>query len=190
MVAKEREPEIWKDIPEYEGLYQISSWGNVRSLDRITKARGNCQHLHKGKNIKINFSGPYPQVCLSKENKKKSYRLHILMADIFLEKVEYDYVVNHIDLDKCNNYYKNLEKINRRENQTHYFKFNYDKTSSYTGVSFDKSRKRNPWIASLYLDGKAVKIGSFSTEFEAYNAYMAKLKEYGIENKYAENGQS
>jgi len=181
-----REPEIWKPIPGYEGLYEVSSWGNVRSLGRWEKARGKSMRFHPPKDLKINFSGPYPQICLCKKNNKKAFRIHLIVDILFLDKVDYEYVVNHKDLDKCNNYYKNLERINRRENSSHYFKNNFNKTSIYTGVSFDKSKPKRPWVASFTYKTKVIKLGNFESEEEAYQVYLEGLDFYGLTNKYAE----
>jgi hypothetical protein len=181
-----REPEVWKDIPGYEGIYQVSSWGNVKSFDRYASSRGGFQHLHKGRMLKINYKGDYPQICLSKNNQKKTYRIHILVDKLFNEDVDFLFVVNHINSNKKDNYYKNLEKIYSRENQTHYYKEKTNKTSIYTGVSFDKTRKKNPWVASIRIEGKSLKIGNFNTEYEAFVSYSNYLKENNIRNKYAE----
>lgn len=184
-----REPEVWKAVPGYEGLYEVSSWGNVRSLGRWKKARGNSLHFHPPKNIKINYCGPYPQVCLSRDNNRKSYRVHLFVGELFLEDVDFDFIVNHVDLDKTNNYYKNLEKINRRGNTSHYFLNNFQKTSKFTGVSYDKSKPKCPWVAGFHFKGKSVKVGTFLTEEEAHQAYLDALEEYGLTNKYATKNQ-
>lgn len=88
--------ETWKDIKGYEGLYQVSNFGNVRNKKfKILKPR-------KNKN-------GYFQVNLSKNNKHKNYYVHRLVAIMFL-KNEYDYpCINHKDENKLNNNINNLE---------------------------------------------------------------------------------
>ena len=88
--------ETWKDIKGYEGLYQVSNFGNVRNKKfKILKPR-------KNKN-------GYFQVNLSKNNKHKNYYIHRLVAIMFL-KNEYDYsCINHKDENKLNNNINNLE---------------------------------------------------------------------------------
>lgn len=183
-----REPEVWKDIPGYEGEYQLSSWGNVKSMDRYRPAKAGILHFHKGKIININYAGDYPQICLSKNNKKKSYRLHRLMVLVFykreIENMFGSYVVNHKDLNKNNNYYKNLEVISRRGNSSHYFKNSYEKTSSFIGVSYDKSKPKYPWVASAFHLGKTIKLGNFIEEIEAKKAYDSFLKSNNFKNEY------
>lgn len=182
-----REIEIWKPIPDYEGLYEVSSWGNIKSLDRYKPSGGGGIHLHKGIVLKINYSGDYPQICLCKDNKKKIFRIHIIVDKVYYDSVDFEYIVNHKDLNKKNNYYKNLERINNRENQSHYFKNNFNKTSKYTGVSYDKSKPKYPWVASICHNKKSVKLGNFTNEDLAYDAYIAYLKDNNLENKYAKN---
>lgn len=181
-----REPEVWKPVPDYEGIYEVSSWGNIRNLGGWVNSKGNSSRFNIPKNLKINLCGPYPQICLSKNNTKKTIRIHLIVDLLFLEKVEYDYVINHKDLNKHNNYYKNLERITYRENTSHYFKNNFSKTSIYTGVSYDKSKPKYPWVASFRFEGKNIKVGNFLLEQEAHQAYLNALKEYGLTNKYAD----
>ena len=70
--------EIWKDIPEYEGLYQVSNLGKVKSLARKNKNRVNQEKLMK---LKLNSSGYY-QVWLCKNNQDKGFFVHRLLAFI------------------------------------------------------------------------------------------------------------
>ena len=104
--------EIWKDVPTYENLYQVSNLGNVRSLDRVIK-----NHLYKGKILKPSSNGLYLKVGLCKNGKKKSVYIHILVAVAFLGfDVSSKYEINHIDHSKLNNTVTNLEIVTHREN--------------------------------------------------------------------------
>lgn len=188
-MQEDREPEIWKPIPGYEGIYEISSWGNVRSLERWQKIRGNSIRLQPSKLLSINYTGVYPQICLSKNNQKKSFRVHLIVDFVFFDIVDYDYIINHKDLNKKNNYYKNIERINHRENTSHYFKNNFEKTSKFTGVSYDKSKPKRPWVASFRYNKKCVKLGNFESEEEAHQVYLEGLDFYGLTNKYATENQ-
>jgi hypothetical protein len=179
-----REPEVWKPIPGYEGLYEVSSWGSVKSVQRFVNGRSNSLHPVAEKELKINYCGDYPQICLSKNHKKKTYRIHRVMDFVFLDGLLEDYVVNHIDGNKFNNYYKNLERVNRRENSSHFFK-STEKTSMYTGVSYDKSKPKKPWVASIHIEGVTKKVGNLLSEKDAYDVYLSLLEEYGLINKYA-----
>lgn len=106
--------EIWEDIEDYEGLYQISNCGRVKSLifseKRILK------------NI-INNNG-YFIITLCKNNKCKTFTIHRLVALHFIPNPEDKPQVNHKDGDKLNNYYKNLEWCTASENVQHAWKNN------------------------------------------------------------------
>jgi hypothetical protein len=166
--------EIWKDIPGYEGMYQVSNLGNVKSLSR---------KLIKGKNIffskeiilKLTISiWGYLRISLSKELITKKFTVHQLVAMAFLnhKPCGHKLVVDHINDDKLDNRLENLQIITNRENC---FKTQGKGTSNYKGVSWDKRAKR--WQARIYFNGKNKNLGTFKTELEASNIYQNKLKE-------------
>lgn len=110
--------EVWKDIAGYEGLYQVSNFGNVRSIDRYVPHKtfgrkfcgGHVMSTH------INNAG-YVTVNLSKDNKYKSYDIHRLVAIAFLEVCGDSLMeVNHIDENKQNNHVSNLEWVTKSQN--------------------------------------------------------------------------
>lgn len=94
--------EIWRDVVGYEGLYQVSNLGRVKSLPRATT---------KGKTLKIqiNPENKYCYVGLCRDNKKATKRVHVLVANAFLGVNLNKLQVNHIDGNKANNNVKNLE---------------------------------------------------------------------------------
>lgn len=109
--------ENWKDIEGYKGLYQISSNGAIRSLDRDIKYKtGRIQHI-KGKirKLKINNRG-YQIVSLFKNDKEKTFLVHRLVALHFLPNPKNLNEVNHIDENKLRNCVDNLEWCNRKYN--------------------------------------------------------------------------
>lgn len=108
--------EIWRDIKGYEGLYQVSNLGNVKSLERIDSHN----HLVKEK-IKKPFTnkGGYLRVFIHKDGKGKKYNLHRLVAEAFPEicgEMFKDCHVDHIDTNKENNNADNLRCVTPREN--------------------------------------------------------------------------
>lgn len=106
--------EIWKDIPGYEGLYQVSSLGRFKALGKI-RVGVKCSRVYKDRILsqKINFDRYY-YVSLSKAGKKISYRSHRLIALAFLG--ESSLPVDHIDGNSLNNNVINLRYVSQSEN--------------------------------------------------------------------------
>ena len=93
--------EVWKDIKDYEGLYQISNWGRVKNL--------NYRHTGKERLFKTSKDKDgYLKVALSKNRKKKHFSVHRLVAEAFLPNPENKPTVDHIDRNKLNNFVGNL----------------------------------------------------------------------------------
>lgn len=96
--------EIWEPIRGYEGLYEVSNFGNVKSLPR-KGTRTNNEYLLK----KCTYKTGYEYVLLSNNNKKKKHKIHRLVADAFIPNPNNYPCVNHIDENKQNNNVQNLE---------------------------------------------------------------------------------
>lgn len=111
--------EIFKDIKNFEGLYQVSNLGRIKSLPK--KARRNTKiTLLKERLIKccVN-SGGYYRVCLTKNNKCYWFRIHRLVAQAFIPNPNNKPNVNHIDENPKNNNVNNLEWCTQLENVIH-----------------------------------------------------------------------
>ncbi len=113
-----KEKEIWKPIKGYEGFYEISSYGRVRSLDRTVYFKNKGKRDYKGKILKQKYHNGYAMVNLNKNKKMETLYIHQLVASHFLEKSE-NKVINHKDGVKSNNFYRNLEYVTSRENNLH-----------------------------------------------------------------------
>ena len=123
--------EIWKDIDGYKGLYQVSNFGRVKSLDRIRfKYQYKCQKkinmLYKGKILSPGDSKGYFIVCLMINNKYKTISVHRLVAKAFIQNPENKPNINHIDFNPKNNHISNLEWCTQYENIHHTIKHNRD----------------------------------------------------------------
>jgi hypothetical protein len=112
--------EIWKPINGYEGWYEISSLGNVRSLDRKVDFEDGRYATYKGKPIKrvINSNGYYV-TSIWKNSKSKIIYIHRLVADNFIPNPNNLNIVNHKDGNKLNNSIENLEWVSVIENVRH-----------------------------------------------------------------------
>lgn len=108
--------EIWKAVVGYEGLYEVSNMGKVRSLDRTVKNK-NGLAVKKGKMIKpAEINTGYLKVNLWKENTGKCFLVHRLVAEAFVGNRANLPEVNHIDENKHNNCANNLEYCDRQYN--------------------------------------------------------------------------
>ena len=167
--------EIWKDIKNFEGVYMVSNLGNVKSLDRNTK-----KGFIKGKNLSLfkNDNG-YVRVSLQVNNKSKSFTVHRLVAEAFIENPLNKPQVNHIDGDKKNNYVNNLEWATRFENMKHAYdnrlldnvKILKGFKDNHPGEKVDNNKKL--MILTLVRNGFSTK--DISEVFGVTRAYVSYL---------------
>lgn len=112
--------EIWKDVRNYEGLYMVSNFGRVKSVERYVKGRYSNTQKIKGKiktpSIKDNG---YLIVNLYKNNKSSQKYVHRLVAEAFIDNPMNKPTVNHIDCDVKNNNVCNLEWNTYKEQEKH-----------------------------------------------------------------------
>ncbi len=169
--------EIWKDIPYYEGYYQVSNLGNVRSLNRVIKGKGGCDKIKKGK-IKKQTLGKngYLHTRLCKNGKSRLFDIHKLVGMTFLGHIPdgNNVIIDHKkEGDRLDNRLENLQIITTRENISKSRLFSNKKTSKYTGVCLDRKK----WKAAITINKKRLHLGLFDDEYEAHMAYQNKLKE-------------
>lgn len=159
--------EIWKDVPDYEGHYQVSSLGRVKSLKRLSFSG----RVLKEKILKPANTNNYKKVVLSKNDNRKQFYIHQLVAMAFLGHSPngHSLVVDHVDGDTSNNSANNLQIVTQRKNTQ---KKKGEFLSSYTGVS----KQGKKWAAKIKLNGKSVHLGTFECELSASKAYQDKLK--------------
>lgn len=128
--------EIWKDIIGFEGLYQISSAGLVKSVERIATSRSTSHWYSKHERILFpEISSGYYRVIFSKNGTITKHAVHRLVATAFIPNLENKPQVNHIDGNKLNNHISNLEWVTASENVRH---------AIATGL-------KNPKLASTYI---------------------------------------
>lgn len=165
--------EIFRDIKGFEGYYQVSNHGRVKSLSRYVKHSKGGNRLVKGRVLKssVNSAG-YCLIVLCVNRKKKPMNIHQLVAMAFLGHVPCgnSLVVNHKDFDRTNNHVSNLEVVTHRVNGN---KKHINSSSKYTGVSWNKEKRK--WAATIHVDGKSKGLGRFNSEFRAHLAYQYEL---------------
>ena len=115
--------EIWRDINDFKGLYQVSNLGRVRSIDRMTIYCTGAKRITKGMILSISKNKlGYPQVNLSNKDRSYSRRVHRLVANAFIENPKKYKEINHIDGNKENNTVSNLEWCDRSYNIKHSYR--------------------------------------------------------------------
>ena len=113
--------EEWKDIEGYEGLYQVSDWGNVKSLPRLSKRSAS---RHRGTSILINErilkqsfqTSGYKVVVLCKDGNNRQFQVHRLVAEAFIPNPENKPQIDHINTNKAENNVENLRWCTHTEN--------------------------------------------------------------------------
>lgn len=120
---------MWKDIPDWEGLYQVNEFGEVQNFKTKKLIAG---YINNGGYLKVTL--------YNKEKQKKFYR-HRLVAQLFIPNLENKPEVNHIDGDKQNNYYKNLEWCTRTYNEREAHRLGIKEYKSFK-VIFDNNEEK------------------------------------------------
>lgn len=157
------ENEIWKPVVGYQGLYEVSNKGRVRSMNRVTKGRWGTQSfrgtiLKAANRTKGSKNSPfyYQGVNLHKDGKSKNMNVHRLVAEAFIPNPHNYPIVNHIDENPSNNDVDNLEWCTQKHNQNH-------------GTLPERRRQlRHKKVNQYSLDGKFIK--QFQSVIEASEA--------------------
>lgn len=161
--------EIWKDIKGYEGLYQVSNLGNVKSLKRWIRQYND--YIEKEKILKpcVNSVGYYI-VVLYKNKKKKNFYLHKLIAEAFIPNPNNYPQINHIDGNKRNNDINNLEWCTQSYNMIHAFKIGLEKPNK---PMLGKKGALNPLSKKVLQYDKD---GFLLREYESYSKAFLETK--------------
>jgi hypothetical protein len=174
--------EIWKDIVGYEGLYEVSSLGRIKCLERKVNTKGNSLRTVKERIRKpqIKQNGYHIVNLGNGKGKVTTFSVHQIVAQAFIPGFIKSTEINHIDGNPGNNNIKNLEISNPSHNQLHAIslglKPKYGVTSKYYRVSYLKNPKaKNKWAVCINHQGKS-SYGwkTFYTELEAAQ-YADKL---------------
>lgn len=154
---------IWVPVSGYEGLYEVSNQGQVRSL-RQGRALGPC------------YTGKYYCVGLTLEKgQRRTIKIHRLVANAFIPKIAGKTHINHIDGDKENNAASNLEWCSNQDNVDHALRTGLRKFSSSGAVGIQKVK--HGWRALLRESGRLYHIGVFTSLEEAVAARNVRLKQ-------------
>lgn len=169
--------EIWKSVVGYEGLYEVSNLGRVKSLPRVVYENGYVHRTTKEKILKSpSGSAGYPNIGLCSEGLNRTTPVHLLVAVAFLGHTPdgHKLVVDHINGIKADNRVENIRIVTNRFNlSVGKRKSDNRVTSKYPGVCWHKCSKK--WAAVLRLDGIPRNLGVFTNEIDAAHAYQDEL---------------
>ena len=186
-MSKDADNEVWKDVKGYEGLYQISNFGRVKSLDRSVMLRGNFYKL-KSKILKQTDNGcGYLIVSFSKNNKQTKKYIHRLVAENFLKNKKQE--VNHKNGIKKDNNLKNLEWVTRSENIKHAWKNNLFDREKRVAIATKNSRERSRKV--FCKDIKTKDVETFKGIWEAEKKGYSRACIYNVisGNLYTHKGK-
>lgn len=168
--------EEWRDVKGYEGHYQVSSFGRVKSLKRTVPFRNGHRNIEESILKGSANSDGYLNFGLYLDGRKKTAKCARLVAVAFLNHTPcgHKLVIDHIDGDKLNNRVDNLEIVTNRENSSTCYRSDRDELSSkYVGVYW--SERLQKWIAEIQVNREKNHLGCFSIELDAHNAYQEAL---------------
>jgi len=145
--------EIWKDIKGYEGLYQVSNLGRVKSFDRYMKNKHGTYTLKKGRILKNSIlkSTGYLRVSLSHEGKFISKQVHRLVAEAFIPNPNNYPIINHKDENILNPRADNLEWCTYKYNN------NYGNTAIKKSITHKINQKNSKKVYQYDLYGNFIK---------------------------------
>ena len=177
----EKEKEIWKNIPSYEGYYQVSDLGRVRSLDRVRTYKSGASKLLEGKMLNPTMNKGYKHAILTMKGRRKSFRISQLVAMAFLghKPDGHKLVVDHINGNRLDDRVENLRIVTHRANTSTCFRTdNGTFSSKYVGVYWNINSLK--WNSSIRYDSTSIHLGLFDNEKDASDAYQKALSK--IEN--------
>lgn len=157
--------ENWKPVPDYDGLYEVSDLGRVRSLDRVTSAARRDAMVIKGKVLKPALAANgYYTVALCKDGKPKSHTVHSLVAAAFLGPKPEGCVIDHIDGGRTDNRPANLRYVSQAVNSR-----NTPWRKGFKGKSGVRGVYKNGsgWMAMIVVRQQTIYLGTFRTIEEA-----------------------
>lgn len=162
---------IWKPIKGYEGLYEISSTGQIKSLPRKKGLKNGHYYITKEKILKTSMTTTgYRKIELTKNGTKKSKKVHRLIAKAFIPNEEGKPNINHIDGNQLNNNISNLEWCTQRENIIHAYSIGLRET-------FNISKEE---LEELYVGQRKSMREIGDMKNTTATVIQNRIKEYGI----------
>jgi len=165
--------EIWKEIPEQKGRFEVSNLGKIKSKKFIRESKTGERNFMRETIMTPWVSYGYKKISFKGQN----YFIHRLMAEAFIPNPNNLPFVNHIDFDRGNNSLENLEWVNRIDNALHFENASFKRKAKWM-------RRAKKWMVYRTIDGKRTAVAVGDTEQDALVAYSAFLSDLGA-LKYA-----
>lgn len=164
--------ETWKPIKNYEGYYEISNLGRVKSVERYVKQGNSIRHVKES--FKNEYIGPngYPCVTLCKDKKSRCISIHILLANAFIPNPENKPAIDHINTDRTDYRLENLRWVTPKENSNneltleHCRKNTYSNEATIKRLATSKAKNNSTAPKTVFQYSKD---GSFINEFYSLN---------------------
>lgn len=162
--------EIWKTLKGYEGFYEVSNLGRVKSVERLIDWNGTKRkEKEKVRKGYLDDNG-YLRIGLNKNGERKHKRIHQLIAECFINRPKGNYIVDHIDRDKLNNSIQNLRYVTPRDNT-----LNKSNNRGLKGVVYMEHCGTKKWNAKIRVGDKRISLGYYKTEIEGHCVYLLAL---------------
>lgn len=175
--------EVWKDIKGYEGYYQISNFGRVKSLERFISTKNNKTYLIPERILCSKPTKGYPSVGLSKNGVSEHHDIHRLVAEAFIPNIDNKPQIDHIDGNKHNNMVTNLHWVTSKENCNNPVRLEkfYGENNAFYGKTHTKEAVRKiiehqpDWSKGNNPAARTVIHGKTGEEFETVLLAAANL---------------
>lgn len=146
--------EIWKPIKGYEGYYEISNYGRVKSVERYVQQGNYMRHVKESfKGISADKYG-YPRVTLCKNRVSRSHLLHVLLAKAFIPNPECKPQVDHVNTNKGDYSLSNLRWVTPKENSNNPNTLEHCRKNTYikeTAIKANRTKKKEELVLHLRL---------------------------------------
>lgn len=175
--------EKWQEIEGYEGYYEISNLGRIKSLEQTKENSLGFKFYRKEQILKqqINHKG-YCVATLNKEGKRKTLFVHRLVALAFIKNLENKPQVNHIDCNKNNNKVENLEWVTGSENCKHAYDNNLNINLKNKAIKTSKK-------ISCFKDGEKIIFNSINECARSIKSTQANIQRILKDGNFSKNGK-
>lgn len=173
-----KEKEIWKPVKGFEGYYEISNLGRVKSVDRYVNWNGHKRHVkEKIKDTHFDVHG-YPCVTLCKDRKSRSYFLHRLLMEAFVPNPENKPFIDHINTDVRDFRLSNLRWVTAKENSNNPLTMQHCRENTYTEERTEKINAKRKALGILIEVYQYTKDGSFVARYDSMHQAQTKTGIY------------